>query len=192
MSFFRGLIGAPVAGLVTLGLFLVMAGLISKPVEIGEPKPSPKFDFLMDTAPPDEFEPVDPRNELPKETPPLEIKRQIPGEAPKGVPAPRPGAEFDPSPEIENRNFGGPLIRTAPLYPEGCRSRGAEGRVVVQFDVTPEGNVTNIVIVESANSCFNRTVRNAVSKWKYPPATENGRSVMRYGVVETFSFSLTE
>ncbi len=85
----------------------------------------------------------------------------------------------------------GPLIRYAPPYPDNCRSRGVTGTVLVQFDVTPEGNVVNARVIDAPDRCFNRIV-STVSKWKYPPAYENGRPAMRYGVVKKFNFQLTE
>jgi len=88
--------------------------------------------------------------------------------------------------------FGPPDIRVAPQYPNSCQSRSAEGEVLVQFDVTPEGDVVNITILESANSCFNATVIRAVSRWKYTPGKRNGKAVARRGLVEKFSFQLED
>jgi protein TonB len=106
---------------------------------------------------------------------------------PVQTPVPRPGAsEIERIPPGEGA-VSSPVIRIPPPYPENCRSRGAEGVVIVEFDVTPEGNVVNARVVDSANRCFNRSVLKAVSGWKYPPAAGGG---MRYGLMERFNFRL--
>ena len=192
MSFFRGFIGAPLAGLITIGLFLAMAALISQPDgEYPTPTPSPKFEITMDPPPEGRPKPKDPRETIPDEIPETIIDLPPGGEAPTTVFDPPARDDFDTQVDVKT-DFAKPAIRVPPPYPDSCRSRGAEGRVVVQFDVTPEGNVTNIQFLESADRCFERTVRNSVAKWKYPPAIRNGRPAMRYGLVEVFNFDLIE
>jgi protein TonB len=85
-----------------------------------------------------------------------------------------------------------PVFKPAPQYPENCRSRGAQGVVIVEFDVTPEGAVVNPRIVSSADSCLDRTVLRTIASYRYPPTVEDGRPVMRRGVQEVFNFQLTD
>ncbi len=192
MVSFRWIFGLPIAALITAGLFAFMAGLIQQnPGALAEPRETPKLQIL-----PREREPNPPIKEIPKsitqDPPETIIPPAKKGDKPNPTPiGPLPGVG-DPGEIISKTPIGAPVIKHAPMYPEACRSRAAEGVVLVQFDVTPEGGVVNIQIIESANPCFNRTVRNTVSKWKYPPAYQNGRPVMRYGVVEQISFQLTE
>jgi protein TonB len=77
------------------------------------------------------------------------------------------------------------MIKVAPGYPENCRAKAVEGTVIVQFDVTDRGDVTNVQIISSDNSCFDRTVIKTVLGWKYPPRAQ-------YGLVERFVFELKE
>ncbi|MEL6365152.1 MAG: energy transducer TonB, partial [Pseudomonadota bacterium] len=80
-----------------------------------------------------------------------------------------------------------------PQYPDRCQSR-AEGEevVVVQFDVTPDGSVVNVEVIETTNSCFNRAAIRAAERWKYQPKIEDGEAKPRFGVVTQFSFQLGE
>lgn len=191
MVFFRWISSMPAAIVITAGLFLAMAALIRAPIaDYPEATPSPKFDIVMEKPKPQSIDPgVKPRN-LP-DPPPTTIvpatRSELPGQGSIGGQLP----EIAPEPGDIVSIGTTPTIRIAPQYPENCRSRNAQGRVVAQFDVTPEGNVVNVRITETADGCFSRTVRNTVSRWKYPPAFENGRPVMRYGVTEVFNFELT-
>ncbi|NJO35239.1 MAG: energy transducer TonB [Rhodospirillales bacterium] len=100
-------------------------------------------------------------------------------------------AEREPK-SISKATSATPTIRIAPPYPEACASKGIEGVVQVQFDVTAEGEVTNVVILSAPDRCFHRAVLKAVSGWKYSPDMRDGRAAMRRGVRETFVFELTE
>jgi TonB family protein len=84
-----------------------------------------------------------------------------------------------------------PLLRVPPRYPDQCEGRvSASEYVVVEFDVSVEGIPENIRIIESTNSCFNRTAKNAVKKWRYHPKTIAGKPVARKDVVTQISFEM--
>jgi periplasmic protein TonB len=190
--FFRWIVGLPFAALITAGLFMLMAGLIQRPsLDLAEPQEAAKIQILAKERAPLEPLPTKP-TELVKD-PPETIIPPVPAQGkPKGVPV-GPTRQKNPVDLTRDRGrIGTPVIKHAPPYPEACRSRAAEGGVLIQFDVTPEGGVVNIQILQSADSCFNRTVRRTVAKWKYPPAYRNGRPITRYGVIERFSFRLTD
>ncbi len=192
MIFFRWIVGLPFAALITAGLFTLMAALIDRPsVDLVEPQENAKIQILAQKRPPLKPLPTKP-NDLVKDPPETIIPSAPPQGKPKGV---RVGPPQKTNPVDLTRDRGRidtPVIKHAPPYPEACRGRAAEGGVLVQFDVTPEGSVVNIKILETADSCFNRTVRKTVSKWKYPPAYRNGRPITRYGVIERFTFQLTD
>ena len=192
MVFFRWFLGLPLAGLVTLALFAMMAGLIKIDRGVGEPRDTPKLEILpkivetdprVDRTPPGRQKIIDP--------PPVDIPPADRVKVPGPIVSVEPGPPDIIDPKISRATTVGPLIRYPPPYPDNCRSRGAIGIVLVQFDVTPEGNVINAQVIDAPDRCFNRIV-STVSKWKYPPAYENGRPVMRYGIVERFDFQLTE
>lgn len=189
MFLFRWIVSLPFAILITVGLFITMAALIrdrNQPIV----DPVPSIVLRITAEPRVEGDPKpDPRSKpLPKDIPvtPLEFRKS--DKAPEGVltvPARNPTPTTPPGPQ----KITGAIIKIPPPYPENCRSRGVEGVVVVEFDVTPEGNVSNPRVTSTPHACFNRTVIKAVSGWKYPPASGGG---MRYGLVETFNFQLEE
>lgn len=187
MHMFRWILGLPFATVVTAGLFIMMAQLIKDRYEpFPDPKPGLKLRITAEPPPKHRPEPVRPDQTIPKDLPPTDL--DFPGlDGPEKGPAPRPGpTRIDPMPPGPGA-VAGAIIKIPPPYPEACRSRGVEGIVVVEFDVTPEGNVSNPRVTSSPNGCFNRAVIKAVSGWKYPPASGGG---MRYGLVETFNFQL--
>lgn len=192
MALFRWIIGLPMAALVTGALFFMMAELIK---DRGEPLPpeKPQLDLVITAkqtdTPVDERRPTPPPIPDTMPEPDYDFKRRE--GLPDGITVGPGPIKVDPTPP-DPGTIQGPTIRIAPNYPEGCRSRSATGVVLVQFDVTPEGDVVNPQIIETPDRCFNRTVIKAVSGWKYPPANANGRAVMRYGVVETFNFQLVD
>lgn len=191
MSLFRWIVGLPAACMITAGLFFMMAEMIKNRNE-GYP-PSKQAPDLKITAeiPPPTPDPIKPIRPVAPEDPPEPIETRSTRSKRPTHPLPAP----DPvkvEPVGGAMPMGGPSIKITPTYPEGCRSKGAEGVVVVEFDVTPEGDVTNVRITSSPDRCFDRPIRNAVAKWKYPPASNNGRPAMRYGLVEVFNFQLVD
>lgn len=189
MTLFRWIIGLPMAGLVTISLFFLMAGLIKDRGEaLPPPQPYADIQITAETVKPNSRPDLPEREDLPDAPPPPEFttERQ-PGPDQGFFPGPEP-IRVDPTPPGEQTGIG-PVIRIPPPYPENCRARGAEGSVVVEFDVSPEGNVVNPRVISTPDRCFVRPVIKAVSGWKFPPAPGGG---MRYGVIEGFSFQLTD
>ena len=191
MVLFRWLLGLPMAALITAGLFFMMAHLIK---EKGDPYPDPRPDLNLKVTAEDPVDGPDPyersEKKIPDEIPETEIDFQKTKEAPKGVPIGPTKTPVDTRPGKTPGNFLGAVITIPPSYPESCRTKGIEGTVVVQFDITPEGNVTNAQVIQTPNQCFVRTVLKAVSGWKFPPVSSG--SAMRYGVIEKFDFRLVD
>lgn len=99
-----------------------------------------------------------------------------------------PGDALSVAPTIQSR---GVIDSFAPAYPRSCLAKGVSGAVIAEFDVTPEGSTANARIISSPDKCFNAEVLRAISKFRYPPATdEAGRAVWRRGVRETITFDL--
>ncbi len=189
MFLIRWIVGMPMAALITAGLFFMMAQLIKDRNEPLPPaKPSLSLKITPQTKETDPYE-IKPPTKVLKETPPETEFEFSPVDRVGGTridPAP---FEIERTPPTDNGVMAGPTIKVPPAYPENCRSRGIEGAVTVEFDVTPEGNVVNARVISAPHGCFRRTVLKAVSGWKYPPASNGG---MRYGVIERFNFQLQE
>lgn len=195
-SMTRVIFGLPGAAIVTVGLFLLMSALIRGELRLEEERAAVKIDVtaqLQDTD-------ISNVNK--------EFKRPT-----LDAPPPPPPAVTDPSnrpaldgvraalPQLDvNLNIGTgfnpdrdaqPLVRIPPQYPERCQSRaGDRESVFLEFDVTPEGTTTNIRVVDSTNSCFNREATRAVERWKYQPKIVDNKAEWRRGVQTTITFEL--
>lgn len=182
---FRFFLGLPAAAAITAALFLLMAAMIRTDAQISPPGEQEAISIvpkLIDSRPDRTKRP--PQEKL-KDPPPIDRR---PAEKSDLPPIDARGADPDRTIKRETLpglKFRSASIKVAPQYPEQCRARGVQGRVVVQFDVTDEGETTNIRIVSSADSCLVRAVIRAVSGWRYPPQTQRG-------LVEVFDFRLDQ
>lgn len=82
------------------------------------------------------------------------------------------------------------IIKVMPDYPRNAWMNKAEGDVLVEFSVNAEGAVTNIKVLQSTNPAFDLAVIDAVSRFRYAPAEEDGKLVASTGVKERFQFRL--
>ena len=58
-----------------------------------------------------------------------------------------------------------------PDYPRGAERREIEGRVVITYSVTAEGETANLEVTESEPSgIFDRAALRAVEQWRFEPA----------------------
>ncbi|WP_417317018.1 TonB family protein [Emcibacter sp.] len=83
-----------------------------------------------------------------------------------------------------------PIVKVAPVYPRRAAERGIEGYVILEFTVTKNGTVTDIVVVETTSSLFNRAAIKAAEKFKYKPKVVDGEAVDVAGVLHKITFEL--
>jgi periplasmic protein TonB len=97
------------------------------------------------------------------------------------------GTGFNPDRDAQ------PLVRIPPQYPQRCmdRARPVE-TVVLQFDVSPEGSVVNPEVIDSTNTCLNRAAIRAVQRWRYNPKVVDDVAQPRFGVRTAIDFTLEE
>lgn len=197
-SAIRMIVGVPGAILVTGFLFLFMSVMISQELRLEEEDDAVKISVtaqMQDTdtrnarknfqrptldAPP----PPPPAVNDPSNRPALDgVRAQIPTiDANLSI-----GSGFNPDRDAQ------PLVRIQEQYPERCMSRAEPSEsVTVQFDVTPDGQTTNIQVIDSTNSCFNRTVTRSVQRWKYQPKIVDNQAEWRRGVVTVITYQLEE
>jgi protein TonB len=196
-SLARLIIGLPGAALVTAILFLAMTAMIRQDAQLDEERNAVKIDITaqlkdtdvnankqfkrptLDTPPPPPPAVNDPSNR-----PALDgVRAQIPTiDANLKI-----GTGFNPDRDAQ------PLVRIQEQYPERCMTNAKpKESVLVEFDVTPEGTTTNIRVVESSNSCFNRSVIRSVERWKYQPKIVDNQAQWRRGVQTTITYELLE
>jgi TonB family protein len=65
-----------------------------------------------------------------------------------------------------------PLRTPSPQYPESERASGAEGRVVVHFEVDERGKVS--VISAEGPTAFRQKALEAMTTWRFMPAMVDG------------------
>lgn len=70
--------------------------------------------------------------------------------------------------------------REAPSYPRAAQRREIEGHVVVRYNVTPDGAVDSVEVVEASPAgVFERAVMRALEGWRYTAAAETTEGVER-------------
>jgi TonB family protein len=120
-------------------------------------------------------------------------------EAPRRPGTPVPGGEsarsfsgrtIEESPPDVPQTLGTPIAAAAdtvephliqrvnPDYPPEAQRRGTEGSVDVSFTVSPEGKVSDVIIVNAEPSdIFDRAAVDAVRRWRYEPRKIGGVAV---------------
>ena len=82
------------------------------------------------------------------------------------------------------------IVAVQPVYPQAARERGLEGHVIVRFDVTEMGTVSNVVVIESSSRLFNRAAINAAKRFRFKPQIVDGVPQISYGVRRLFTFEM--
>jgi periplasmic protein TonB len=79
--------------------------------------------------------------------------------------------------------------RVEPVYPEAARKARLEGDVMLEAIITSRGEIEEVRVVKSGGLFLDASARDAVERWKYRPATLNGRAV-RVLLTVTINFRL--
>ena len=88
------------------------------------------------------------------------------------------------------KNPGIPEYKENPLYPKYAARKGVGGWVKMSFDITEDGFVTNIRVVDaSPRRKFDSSAKKALSKWKYSPKTVDGITVVNKDLDITLTYS---
>ena len=192
----RLIIGIPAAIIVVGALFLVMWGLIADTeVDLGEEKDPVNISInqrLQDTEVVDQRKFERPQlDDVPP--PPPAIDRANFEPTVEGVQAKAPSfeADVDVGTAFNPDRDAQPLVRVNPSGFERCIGNKAGTEVVsLEFDVTPDGRVTNVSVVDTTDSCYNRYAVRAAEKWKYNPKIVDGEQAWRRGVRTNIKFQV--
>ncbi|KPP83233.1 MAG: outer membrane transport energization protein TonB [Oceanicaulis sp. HLUCCA04] len=203
-SIVRLLVGAPLAAIITFLLFTLMQILI---FEEGAPPEDAGDDVRITISEaPEEIQArtrdqnIDEVEEVTPPPPPPDIERASADQPTESLSTVVGGLpEFDRpsltggdiSFDVSDRDAQ-PLVRIPPQYPPRAAERGLEGQCSVQFDVSPDGNPTNVSILTCSNSVFERETIRAVERWRYEPRVEDGVAQWRRGVQTQFDYNLDE
>ncbi|HYS55702.1 MAG TPA: TonB family protein [Thermoanaerobaculia bacterium] len=82
------------------------------------------------------------------------------------------------------------IDRVLPNYPSAARHAGVQGPVVVRGIVRRDGTIDNVEVIKDLPYGLGDAARNAVSRWRFRPATYRGDPIDVYYTV-TVNFRLT-
>ena len=184
---------------VTFALLFVMQLLITlQPGVQTDARPRSFLTFTKEITdtPVQPREAIPPREKLTKTVLPPMRPQHTADNGTVGVHLPTP-----PPPEVIDGLTGpgvytdGPLValvRVAPVYPTRALARGLEGYVVVQFDVSADGQVAGVMVIESSNRVFDSAAVKAAQRFKFKPRVVDGVALATYGIQNRFRFNLDD
>lgn len=85
-----------------------------------------------------------------------------------------------------------PIERKNPSYPRRASQTRLEGWVVLQFDISIDGKIKNIRLVEASHDIFVRNALYAASKYIYEPPTRDGQPSEIKGTRVRIDFKLAD
>ncbi|MDO6706735.1 MULTISPECIES: energy transducer TonB [unclassified Photobacterium] len=205
---FRLLIAAPIAFVMTWGLFSFMAWM----VDDGHRQPPEKtetlaFNMVM----------VEQEREAQRRQRAVPEKPETPEPPPEAMPKQSKASAVTPlaSPTMPsvalNASVTGmavniptfsdigkdqqamPLYRIEPKYPPRALKRGIQGYVVLSFTIDPQGRPTDIQVVDAEpKRMFDREAIRALRSWKYQPKLEGGQALAQPGQSVKLEFKLNK
>jgi|CXWL01.1.fsa_nt_gi protein TonB len=136
--------------------------------------------------------------ELPPETPAVAtsdvgveggVEGGIPGGVAGGIPGGVEGGIPQEPAEDQIFQVGGNVVepvvisRTPPTYTETARRARTQGTVVLEAVINKQGEVTNVKVLKSLPFGLDRQAVESIQRWKFKPATMDGRPVSVYYVL---------
>lgn len=67
-----------------------------------------------------------------------------------------------------------PVRTVKPTYPREMRAQGVSGMVMVKCTIDEQGNVSEAAVAKSTNQAFDSFALEALKKWKFKPARQDG------------------
>lgn len=199
-TFKRYIGGLPAAAAVTLGLGVIMAGLIrhdGPPPTEGERIVMAEINAIPDDIIPDRNRDLPILRVVETPPPPPIIDVQTPRLPSEPIAEP-PGDIGDlPKPKITltgldlrvTETYAKPLFRVAPVMPlRATRS----GHCDMRFDVSADGAPYNVTALSCSQSLFERSAIAAVQKWTYSPKVSGGQRVARRAIKTRITYTLKD
>ncbi len=83
------------------------------------------------------------------------------------------------------------LNNQIPQYPQSAKDSGVQGKVLLLVEVSTDGFAKMVEVSKSSGySTLDNSAKNAVSKWKFLPAMQNGKPVVA-SVIVPIEFKLS-
>lgn len=199
----RMILGVPGAVAVTVGLGLVMTGLIQVDYLPAQEKPE-QLSFVINET----IEDLPPRRELePPERedvtvpPPPPVLETTPSTLPPSdsfiidtlpPPPPTPTPDIGPVTFVVSDKDASPIVRMLPTMPPRFSEGNHSGFCTVRFDVSPSGAPYNVVATFCTASILKRATVKSVLKWKFNPKIVDGQPTSMRGVENRVTFNLLD
>ena len=198
----RWLISIGLAGVITLTLFYFMQALIATGSQLDQQRDIIR---IVDATMPDiemevvrEVEEPEPLDDM-DEPPPQQDDRQFDMDAGAGLNIAREQVSMDTGLDIGAAGIGAsdgemlPLVNITPTYPTRAAQRGIEGWCQVEFTVTAEGGVEDVVVVDAEPAgIFNNSSIRAAQRFRFQPRVVDGQAVPVPGVQYVFRYQLED
>ncbi|BFM05222.1 energy transducer TonB [Halioxenophilus aromaticivorans] len=186
----------PLAGALTMALFIGMYLLIAREYELPDEKPPIKIAEIVLPKPAPIETTIEPPRKI-KTSPPPTVDRQVtPQSLPQGTGMNLTKPTVTP-PNNETITFNNSMlvkqVMVPPVYPRRALAAGTQGYVDVQFVVTAIGTTKNIrVVAADPENVFERSAIKAVEGWRYRPMSEDGQPVESHVVTERIRFTIDQ
>lgn len=82
------------------------------------------------------------------------------------------------------------IITVQPHYPIKASQRNLEGHVIVTFNVTALGTVSDVIVVETSNIIFNKSAVDAAYRFRYKARMIDGEAQATQGLRKLFRFHM--
>jgi len=197
--------GLSISIAITFGLFVMMAYLVEIDKDATPPIPAKNpaiviSDIRDDSlTPPKEWLMPEPKEveELPELSVVTDtstnktIETIIDIELPDGIGTGIGGPTSILGPISQSDGDAVPMFTIEPRYPRIAAQNGQEGWVKVQFDINPDGTVSNArVIAAEPKRVFDREALRAIKKWKFKAKMVEGRAVVQTNKTYVIDFNI--
>lgn len=189
-----------------LALLVLLLPLTSPPLPEARNAPEPERWKIVRPLPPTPLPPQpvqQPRTELPPRTLPAPVHKTVPVTAHATIdqgtlaadPSPAAIGAPDLAPAHDSQPLEGAALRYAvappPPYPRDAVRSNAQGTVTLRILVDVDGRPLQVQVERSSGhrSLDREAVRHVQQRWRFEPATRDGRPVQAWGLVP-IDFSL--
>jgi len=190
----------PVAATITIGLFMMMRGLIDVgEISIPEVEDMPEIVINFEPDPVVIDDGIDMSVLEPVEPPPVQPDYrdnetdvgEIGGESfvYTAPPVETGGLDFSTT-RFQVDTDPQPVVRIEPSYPSRAINRGISGACTIVFDITSLGTTSNVRASSCTDQAFAQASINAVRGWRYNPQVSNGEAILYQGASTTLVYQL--
>lgn len=142
-------------------------------VEMAPPAPATAPPRARTPPPPEPAAPPQPSPEAQPLAQPPRPKEAAPAQAPATAPA---KAVPPAAPAIPNQGAQ-PVARPMPAIPDDLREDAMNEAATARFHIAPDGSATVELIKPTENPRLNRFLLDALGRWKFNPAIQDGKPV---------------